>query len=72
MERMENEQIVASAIYYYDCSNISECTLSFGQAVQEPSYFQSGNRGVEATFGLVDGGSLMQTLGSIVTRVRAF
>jgi hypothetical protein len=69
VEGMENEAIVASAIYYYDCSNITECTLSFRQAVQEPDYEQSDHRGVEAVFGLVDGGPLVQPLGSMITKV---
>jgi len=70
VEGMENESIVATAIYYYDCSNITECTLSFRQAVQEPDYEQNDNRGVEAVFGLVDGEPLVQSLGSVVTKVR--
>jgi len=69
VEGMENEAIVASAIYYYECSNITECTLSFRQAVEEPGYEQNDNRGVEAVFGLVDGEPLVQSLGSVVTKV---
>jgi hypothetical protein len=71
VEGMENESIVASAIYYYNCSNITECTLSFRQAVTEPDYEQNDNRGVEATFGLADGEPLVQPLGSVVTEVTA-
>ena len=70
VEGMKNEQIVASAIYYYDCSNITESNLSFRQALQEPDYEQNDDRGVEAVFGLVNGEPLVQTIGSIVTKVR--
>ncbi|KAH9922181.1 uncharacterized protein B0H18DRAFT_521823 [Fomitopsis serialis] len=32
------EAIVATLIYYYDCENMSESTLSFRNAVNEPRY----------------------------------
>jgi hypothetical protein len=69
IEGMENEGIVASAIYYYDCTNITECTLSFREAIREPDYEQYDNWGVEAVYGLVDEGPLVQELGSVVTKV---
>ena len=69
IEGMENENIVASAIYYYECSNITECTLSFRQSVYEPDYEQNDHRGVEALFGLMDGEPLVQNLGSVTTKV---
>ena len=68
VEGMANEGIVASAIYYYDCTNVTECTLSFREAVSEPDYEQNDNRGVEAVYGLVDEGPLVQELGSVITK----
>ena len=68
VEGMRNERIVATAIYYYDCSNITECKLSFRQAVGEPDYDQDDHRGVEAVWGLSDGEPLVQTLGSVITK----
>lgn len=72
VEGMENESIVATAIYYYDSFNISECTLSFRQAVEEPNYEQNDNRGVEAIYGLIDGEPLVQHPGSVITKVDTF
>jgi hypothetical protein len=72
IEGMENERIVSSAIYYYDSSNITECTLSFRQAVGDPYYEQNDNRGVMEVFGLEDGQPLVQNLGSVVTKVFPF
>jgi Protein of unknown function (DUF4246) len=69
VEGMFNERIVASAIYYYDCSNITDCTLSFRQAVCEPSYDQNDDRGVDEMYGLLNEGPLVQDLGSVVTKV---
>lgn len=69
IEGMENEGIVASAIYYYDCTNITECTLSFREAIREPDYEQNDDRGVDAVYGLLNEGPLVQELGSIVTKV---
>ena len=69
VEGMENENIIASAIYYYGCSNISECTLSFRQSVDEPDYEQNDHRAVEALYGLMDGEPLVQNLGSVTTKV---
>ena len=69
VEGMENESIVASAIYYYECSNITECTLSFRQSVREPDYEQNDHQGVEALYGLRDGEPLVQNLGSVTTKV---
>lgn len=69
VEGMANEGIVASAIYYYDCTNVTECMLSFREAVSEPDYEQNDNRGVEAVYGLVDEGPLVQELGSVITKV---
>jgi hypothetical protein len=70
VEGMHNERIVASAIYYYDCSNITDSTLSFRRAVCEPLYEQNDDRGIEEMFGLRNGEPLVQNLGSVTTKVR--
>jgi hypothetical protein len=69
VEGMKNEGIVATAIYYYDCTNVSKCTLSFREAVGAPDYEQNDNRGVEAIYGLLNEGPLVQELGSVITEV---
>ncbi|KAH9914456.1 uncharacterized protein B0H18DRAFT_125990 [Fomitopsis serialis] len=38
VEGMDNEAIVSTFIYYYDCENTTESTLSFRTATQEPDY----------------------------------
>ncbi|KAH9842495.1 uncharacterized protein C8Q71DRAFT_720034 [Rhodofomes roseus] len=38
VEGMDNEAIVSTFIYYYDTDNITESTLSFRNAVNEPRY----------------------------------
>ena len=68
VEGMQNENIVASGIYYYDSINISESHLEFRQAIKEPDYEQNDNRGVEEIYGLVDEGHLNQRLGSVITQ----
>ena len=70
VEGMQNENIVASAIYYYSSDNITECNLSFRQAVDDPEYEQNDNQGVEALYGLQDGEPLVQNMGSVVTKVK--
>ena len=70
VEGMENENIVASGIFYYDVSddNITESQLRFRQAVCEPDYEQSDDNGVRAIFGLENEGALNQYLGAVVTQ----
>ena len=67
VEGMENENIVASGIYYYDQSNISESQLEFREAIQEPSYEQGDDRGVKIVYDLENEGSLNQHLGHVIT-----
>ncbi|KAH9914475.1 uncharacterized protein B0H18DRAFT_1097137 [Fomitopsis serialis] len=38
VEGMDNEAIVSTFIYYYDAENLTESTLSFRNAVNEPRY----------------------------------
>ncbi|KAJ3036558.1 hypothetical protein HK097_003806 [Rhizophlyctis rosea] len=66
VEGMDNEHIVASGIYYYDVSNITESKLSFRAAVCEPEYEQNDDNGVLAIYGLQNEQALVQELGSVV------
>jgi hypothetical protein len=68
IEGMKNENIAASGIYYFKSENISESRLKFRQAVCEPDYEQSDNRGVEHFFGLENDEALNQELASVETK----
>lgn len=67
---MRDEAIVASAIYYAACENVSASRLAFREQVEEPNYEQYDNEGVELMFGLSDGGALNQPLGACSTLAR--
>ena len=67
VEGMRNECIVASAIAYYDQSNIGPSSLVFRTAVSEPDYEQNDDRGVRAIYGLGNEEALVQSLGAIDT-----
>eukprot|EP00007_Cunea_sp_BSH-02190019_P001220 CAMPEP_0174238042 /NCGR_PEP_ID=MMETSP0417-20130205/10139_1 /TAXON_ID=242541 /ORGANISM="Mayorella sp, Strain BSH-02190019" /LENGTH=771 /DNA_ID=CAMNT_0015316847 /DNA_START=94 /DNA_END=2409 /DNA_ORIENTATION=+ len=66
VEGMQNENIVASGIYYYSIENLTESKLAFRVAVAEPNYEQHDERGVSAVYGLENERSLNQPRGSIV------
>lgn len=68
IEGMENEHIVASGIYYYHSSNISESNLEFRTTVSEPDYEQNDDRGVRIVYGLNNDGPLNQHIGQIQTK----
>ncbi|RPA86334.1 hypothetical protein BJ508DRAFT_373076 [Ascobolus immersus RN42] len=68
VEGAMNERIVASAIYYYDCENVTENELAFRKKCEIPEYEQSDSRGVELAYGLSDETGLVQDLGSIITK----
>lgn len=68
IEGMANERIVASGIYYYSSSNVTESRLSFRQAIREPDYDQGDDQGVALIYELRDEQPLNQQLGSIVTK----
>ena len=68
VEGMLNERIVASGIYYYHSSNITESKLAFRQACEEPGYEQSDDRGVREVYGLANEAALNQPLGSLITQ----
>ena len=65
---MENENIVASGIYYYHSENISTSLLSFRVATEEPGYEQSDDKGVREVYGLANESALVQQLGCIETK----
>ncbi|OCH91965.1 hypothetical protein OBBRIDRAFT_752203 [Obba rivulosa] len=76
VEGMRNESIVATGIYYYESSNITESRLAFRAAVGDGTgdnmdipYEQSDQRGYMAAYGINgNGGPLNQLLGSVVTK----
>lgn len=68
IEGMANERIVASGIYYYSSSNITESRLNFRQAICEPDYEQYDHEGVDLLYKLQNEEALNQFLGSIITK----
>ncbi|KAI9219602.1 hypothetical protein BC828DRAFT_406568, partial [Blastocladiella britannica] len=52
IEGMENERIVATALYYYDMDNITESKLAFRTRVAAPEYEQSDNFGIMSIYGI--------------------
>jgi hypothetical protein len=67
VEGMKNEMIVASGIYYYVSHNITPSRLQFREAVCEPDYEQSDDKGVAAVYGLANEEPLNQPRGSVLT-----
>ncbi|KAI9795316.1 MAG: hypothetical protein M1833_007228 [Piccolia ochrophora] len=66
-----NEHICASAIYYYDCDNITESRLSFRKQVTEEgilNYEQDDHQGPEAIYGIENGESAVQVFGDVLTK----
>ncbi|KAM0791914.1 hypothetical protein ACM66B_004168 [Microbotryomycetes sp. NB124-2] len=70
VEGMQNEEIVASGILYYDEDNISESRLAFRGTFdqEELPYEQCDNRGVKTVFGIEDEGAILQDYGSLITK----
>ena len=72
VEGAGNENICASAIYYYESENISESLLSFRQQVEDNSmdmiYEQDDHRAMETIYGFENEAGRIQNLGSVVTR----
>ncbi|KAH8051861.1 DUF4246-containing protein [Aureococcus anophagefferens] len=54
VEGTRNERVVATAIHYLECENISESRLAFREAVREPEYEQEDHAGVRAVFDMDD------------------
>ncbi|KAF5250811.1 hypothetical protein FANTH_4083 [Fusarium anthophilum] len=73
-EGLLNEHIVSTALYYYDSENITDCTLDFRTCADkedlagEISYEQHWHDPIERTFGITQGGSIFQDVGSVLTK----
>lgn len=59
-----NENIVATVLYYYDIENITESTLSYRTAFEDPHYEQGDEFYCEHYFGIADGADMVRELGS--------
>ncbi|KAJ8081608.1 hypothetical protein PM082_007454 [Marasmius tenuissimus] len=73
IEGQLNEHICASAIYYYDQSNITESRLAFrqltkGYELEDIEYPQDDYEGIETLFGIKQRGPALQILGSVITK----
>ena len=71
VEGQANENICASAIYYYESENISESLLSFRHQVEDGihlNYEQDDHRAMETIYGFENQTAQIQDLGSVVTR----
>ncbi|PVH93126.1 hypothetical protein DM02DRAFT_542188 [Periconia macrospinosa] len=73
IEGQLNEKICASALYYYDNSNIGESELSFREAISTEAFYdvpyeQSDFEHFERLFGTIDQEAAVQELGSVLTR----
>ncbi|KAF9920446.1 hypothetical protein FBU30_009720 [Linnemannia zychae] len=68
VEGMGNENIVATAIYYYHSENITESRLNFRIEVEEPEYAQSDEAGVSFMYDLRDDEPQVQYLGGVITK----
>jgi hypothetical protein len=73
VEGQLNEHICASAIYYYDQSNVTESRLAFRELtgyedLMDKAYGQDDYGGVEEVYGVEQYGPCVQNLGSVLTR----
>ncbi|CAI6295245.1 unnamed protein product [Periconia digitata] len=73
IEGQMNEYICASALYYYDNSNIEDSHLSFREALSieafhDVPYEQSDFEHLERLFGTMDQEGAVQELGAVLTR----
>lgn len=59
-----NEDIVATVLYYYDIENITESTLSYRAAFEDPHYEQGDSIYCEHFFGIKDEEDMSKELGS--------
>lgn len=60
-----NEDIVATALYYYDMENIKDSKLSFRAAYEDPNYEQGDSLYCEHFFGLKDEDKMTHFVGSV-------
>ncbi|EPS95159.1 hypothetical protein FOMPIDRAFT_1132922 [Fomitopsis schrenkii] len=69
VEGMNNEAIVATFIYYYDCDNLTESTLSFRNGVHEPRYHgQDDNYCMVHLYGIGRDDPCVQDVGKVITK----
>lgn len=74
IEGQLNEHICATALYYYDCDNITDCHLDFRtpanseELEQELGYEQHDHDPIERTFAIHPQSSTLQNIGSVLTR----
>ncbi|KAK2797855.1 hypothetical protein FQN50_009060 [Emmonsiellopsis sp. PD_5] len=69
VEGQMNEHICATALYYYDCENISRSQLGFRQesfADRDVGYQQDEHEWLEAVFGCRQHGPQVQNIGSVL------
>ncbi|GLE11652.1 hypothetical protein PINS_up024201 [Pythium insidiosum] len=65
VEATNEERIIATGLCYAACENITESRLSFRVMVQEPDDEESTDLSTALELGLLNGGALMQSLGSV-------
>ena len=70
---MQNEHICATALYYYDCSNITESRLAFRQQsrtddAHDMSYPQNVNGWLQDVFGCQNDEAAVQEVGSVLCK----
>lgn len=65
VEGTVNEDIVATVVYYYDSSNVTESRLSFRGAFEPPAHEQDDTIGCEAIFGIKHGETLTRMVGDV-------
>ncbi|EIM84073.1 uncharacterized protein STEHIDRAFT_140990 [Stereum hirsutum FP-91666 SS1] len=72
VEGQLNEHICATAIYYYDCENITDSHLSFRQQsdadTMDYNYGQDDHEWLQVVFGCQNGESSVQELGDVLTK----
>ncbi|MFI6943261.1 DUF4246 domain-containing protein [Streptomyces sp. NPDC050418] len=67
VEGMLNERIVSTGIYYWDSENITDSSLAFRAALDDPDYEQNDDDGVREVYGLESEDALSQPLGAAPT-----
>ncbi|PVU97088.1 hypothetical protein BB559_002157 [Furculomyces boomerangus] len=67
VEGMQNEEIVATGIYYYDQENVTDSYLAFKQCIREEEYKSYDFDNLESVFNLKNQEPLNQHLGEIKT-----
>ncbi|GAA6023983.1 hypothetical protein JCM10207_006842 [Rhodosporidiobolus poonsookiae] len=70
VEGMQNEEIVASGIYYFDQENITDSQLAFRGTFDDDQlpYEQSDDRGVRAVFGIENDSPCIQYFNALDTK----